>query len=162
MVKAKTTKKYIQDSPDLQKLRLKRKKAQERMIIFIAVLFVLALIGLVVLARTPKAQITKITVTGNHVVQAQDVIDHASRFLSGNYFYLIPRSNDLLYPRKSIIGDLVDSYPRFRSVQVYRTSNDTININVEEVRGYALWCGMDLFKKGYRFEFACKRHCYQW
>ena len=139
-------KKHIQESPELQKLRHKREQAYKRMVVLVSILAVTIVAGLVTLVRYPKMQIRVITIAGNHVVQTDDILDRVHGLLEGNYLYFIPRTNALFYPRQQIVDDLIKTFPRFRSVDISQGDVTSLTITVNEVHGFALWCGMDSFR----------------
>ena len=135
-------KKHIEESPKLRALRERRLRRRRRIITAVGVLFFVLVGTLVYLSRLPRIQLTTVEVVGNKVVDTDEVVSHVDRYLSGNYAYLIPHRDALVYPHGKIVADLVQSFPRFDSVAVYRTSWHTLRVNVSEVRGRALWCGV--------------------
>src|SRR5579871_1327156 len=90
-------KKHLRESPDLQKLRHKRKMVRVRFFVVLCILVITLCCGFVVLARSPKLQITTIKVTGNQITDTSDIQSHVRAFLNGRYLYLIPKSNSYLY-----------------------------------------------------------------
>lgn len=136
-------KRHIEESPKLRELRNKRKTRRRRMTVLLLVLFFTIVAGLIVAARHQKMQLTNIVVVGTKVVNSSDVTEHVQKFLDGNYYYVIPHRNALFYPKKKIIADLTQSFPRFNSIAVYRTNLTTLLVTVTEVHGRALWCGME-------------------
>ena len=144
MKQAASLKKHLRESPDLQKLRHKRRMARVRLRTILGVFFVVLFIGLIYLVRYPKLQIVTITVSGNQSTATSDIVSHIDQFLAGDYAYVIPHSNAFLYQKSKIIADLLSSFPRLRSVSVYRTSLTAIHVDVSEVHAIALWCGTDI------------------
>jgi hypothetical protein len=134
-------KKHIQESPKLRALREKRHKRRMRILIAVLVFILILIAGFVYASRVPRIQITTVTVSGNKVVDTDEITAHVDTLLGGHYMYLIPHRNAFLYPRSKILGDLERSFPRFKSVSVDRTDLHTVAITVTEVRGRALWCG---------------------
>ncbi len=134
-------KRHIEESPKLRSLRDKRRKRRMRVCILLGALALLLAGGFVYASHLPRIQLETVTVSGNKVVDTEDVVDHVQALLSGKYLYLIPHRNAFLYPKEKILGDLAHSFPRFKSVGVYRTDTNTLAVTVTEVRGRALWCG---------------------
>lgn len=134
-------KKHIEESPKIRALKERRKQARKRWTFFFGFLFVALVVGFVFTARHPKLQIRQAVVEGNQVVDTKDVVSLIDTDLSGMYAYVIPRRNSFLYPKHRIIADLRHAFPRFDSVEVYRTNLDSLLVKVSEVRGHALWCG---------------------
>jgi len=136
-------KKHIEESPKIRALKEKRQQARKRLALFLTVVCIALLLGFVYAARHPKLQLIQVSVVGNTVVDAKDVISLVDADLAGMYAYVIPRRNAFFYPRKQIIADIRREFPRFDSLDVNRTDLNSILIKVSEVRGHALWCGAD-------------------
>jgi hypothetical protein len=144
MKQATQLKRHLRESPDLQKLRHKRKMLRVRTLTLVSILFVVLCGGFIYFARYPKMQIRNITVSGNQITETSDIEKHVNKFMDGKYAYIIPHRNSYLYPKKKIIADLLKSFPRFQSVYVYRTNLATVHVEVNEVRAIALWCGVNI------------------
>ncbi len=137
-------KRHIEESPKLRALRDKRRKRRMRVCVLLGVLLLLLSGGFVYASRVEHAQLRTITVTGNKVVDTDEIVSHVEQKLAGNYAYLVPHRNAFLYPKQKILADLTASFPRFKSVTVYRTDTNTLLVTVSEVRGRALWCGTNV------------------
>ena len=136
-------KKIIDESPKIRALKEKRRKAKKRLRVLLAILFIVLVGGAVYAARYPKLQLEKVIVSGNQVIDTSDITAIANADLAGNYAYVIPHRNSFFYPKKKIIADLIQKFPRFNTVQVWRQDLSTVLVTVTEVRGHALWCGED-------------------
>lgn len=136
-------KKHIEESPKIRALKERRKKARKRWAALFCILVLALVVGFVFAARHPELQIVQVTVEGNRVIDAKDVIAIADADLSGMYAYVIPRRNAFFYPKKQITADIQRAFPRFNSLEIYRIDLHSIHIQVSEVRGSALWCGAD-------------------
>ena len=136
-------KKIIDESPKIRALKEKRRKAKKRLRVLLAILFIVLVGGAVYAARYPKLQLEKVIVSGNQVIDTSDITAIAHADLAGNYAYVIPHRNSFFYPKKKIIADLIQKFPRFKTVQVWRQDLSTVLVTVTEVRGHALWCGED-------------------
>ena len=137
-------KKHIEESPKIRALREKRKSARKRLLILVSILLVVIVGGLVYAARYPKLQLTVVNVSGNQVIDTDDITTAVDTYLAGHYAYVIPHRNAFLYPKKKIEAALLAKFPRFQSVAVYRTNFTTLLVTVSELRGHALWCGDDV------------------
>lgn len=137
-----TLKKHIKESPELQKLRTKRKRERNRTITIVSVVSVLLVVGIVLASRIPKLQIVSVSVSGNQVIATDKVLEVVDRHLSGNYLYVIPHRNAILYPRRAILRDLRATFPRFAAISLNRVGFKKLEISVTEGRGNALWCGL--------------------
>jgi hypothetical protein len=136
-------KKHIEESPKIRALKEKRLRRRKRVIIFFSVLFVLLVGGFVFAARHPRFLLVTVHVTGNKVIDTDAVTTEVEKYLSGNYAYVIPHRNAFMYPKVKIVAGLAAKFPRFKTVAVYRTDFKTLQVDVTEVKGRALWCGTD-------------------
>ncbi len=139
-------KKHIDESPKLRELRAKRERARKRLLILCGILFFVLLGGFIFFAHYPKIQIENIVVSGNQIVETEDITNEVNAILDGNYFYVIPHRNAFFYPKEKIVTDLANSFLRLKNISVYRTSRTQLSVSVTERRGYALWCGSDTGK----------------
>ncbi len=143
MASAPSLKKQIHESAEMQKLRKKRMRVRRRITIIVSVCTVVFLTGLVFASRIEKIRIREVTVSGNQIIDTEDVVSIVQANISGMYAYVIPRNNAFLYPKKSIERELVNTFPRFNYISVSLEGTKGISVTVEEERGTALWCGSD-------------------
>lgn len=125
-------------SPEYHKR--KKKERKRKLIIFLSLTFVV-LIATVLLLQLEQIQISQISVVGNEVISDGKVAVVAKDALRGNYLWLIPRTNALLYSKSRIKESLYREFPRFSFVEVKLDSIDSIKISVAEREPYALYCG---------------------
>ncbi len=137
-------KRHIEESPKLRALRDKRRKRRMRVCILLGILLLLLIGTFIYVSHLPRIQLTLVIVSGNKVVDTDEIISHVEQKLEGKYAYVIPHRMAFLYPKEEIVADLVASFPRFKSVAVYRANHTTLQVTVEEVRGRALWCGTNI------------------
>ncbi|MFA6565848.1 MAG: hypothetical protein WCT48_03835 [Candidatus Paceibacterota bacterium] len=90
----------------------------------------------------PSFQINKISVSGNKVLSEGELRAIAQKNLSGNYFFLFPRANTLLYPKKTIQNEISSAFPRANSVELSLEDNALL-ISLSEREPEALWCGTE-------------------
>jgi hypothetical protein len=125
---------------------VKKQKARKRkMIIKSALLFLcVASVGfsIVWIFSHSSFQINKISVDGNKVISEDEVRAIAQKNLSGNYFFLFPRTNTLLYPKKAIQNEISSAFPRAYSVELSLEDNSLL-ISLSEREPEALWCGSE-------------------
>lgn len=136
-------KKIIRESPNVVRLRKKRRNARVRLVVLFSVLFVVVVYGLIFLSRRPNLQIVNIEVTGNQVISSTEIINHVEQFLFGNYVYVIPKRNIYLYPGNMIRQSLLASFPRVETVSIHKKSDKIIVVNIKEAKAVALWCGKE-------------------
>lgn len=133
--------KHIKESPELQKLIQKRKRTRRILTVGVSVALVAVVVGLVCASRIRAIRIDTVTVSGNQVIDTEDVTHVVDEYLSGYYAYVVPRNNAFLYARTTIQEDIARTFPRFRFVDVSREGMTKLQITVAEERGSALWCG---------------------
>jgi hypothetical protein len=142
MKEISSLKRHIEESPKLRDLKRKRHQKRVRFWVFVGIIFVLLVTGFIIASRAPRILIQNITVSGNQVVDTKDITDRVQSYLAGNYAYVIPRRNIFLFPKKKILADLAETFPRLRNISIKKTSLTAIAISVSELKGNALWCGM--------------------
>lgn len=81
-----------------------------------------------------------VEVFGNETIETSKILSVVDEKISGNYFWLFPRNNAFLYPRKDIKNDLLENYLRFEEVDVYVGDFPNIAVKVVERKKMFLWC----------------------
>lgn len=127
---------------------LRSKKFQERkrkvliLKVFLAFALLFALLsGVLYGLHRPEVTIQNIGVVGEDVIPAQAITTLAREVLTGNYFWIIPRSTIFFYPRGAIEAALPRVYPKIKEASTSFKNLTTIEIVVEERQPFALWCG---------------------
>jgi hypothetical protein len=144
MASAHSLKKQIHESPEMQKLRKKRMRVRRRIAIASIVFCIACMVGIVFASRLEHIRISEVSISGNKIIDTDDVLAITETKLSGMYFYVLPRNNTFLYPKKAIESELMRIYPRFNTVDVRRNGLNRIDIVLSEERGVALWCGVEI------------------
>ncbi len=125
-------------SPRLLKKRRKR-------IIMRIVLSVCALVAVIalpaLLLRLSFWNIRTIEVSGIKAVSETDVRSAVESKLEGTYFHIFPRSNIVIYPKRSIEETVKTSLQRIDGATVKRKSLSSIEVSISERAPVALWCG---------------------
>lgn len=124
-------------SPELRDKR--RKRLIQIFVFYIGAGLILA-VSLVLLLRIDWFKIKSVEVAGNSVESSKNISDITKAQLSGHYLYFIPKSNFLLYPRRSLKGELLNSFKRFEAVDVSYEGDNTLLVDVEERKPLWLWC----------------------
>jgi hypothetical protein len=124
-------------SPEFQK---KKKQRFKFYLILTSSILIVLLVGVVYLARRPSFLISDIVVEGNHVTTTETVQELAKTQLQGKYFWLLPRSNAFLYPRKDIEESIKGNINRIKVVETKLFGSQVLNIRVEERSPFALYC----------------------
>jgi|GEM_PF-6401597 len=107
-----------------------------------SVLIVLAGLGwgLSWLSYRPFWNIATVDVHGTVSVAAPSVQVLAANDINGAYGWLISKSNQILYPRGKIAGDIEKNFPQVAAVQLAVSSDHVLTVNVTERQPAYRWC----------------------
>lgn len=96
------------------------------------------------LANRDEFLIATITVRGVSSATEKKILDSVQASLSGNYFFLFPKKNGILYPREVVADTLLDTISELASISVVaRRPFTTLTIEGIERQGAYLWCKGD-------------------
>jgi len=107
-------------------------------VVILVVLFAVALGGV---SQNSKWSITTIRISGVQVVSEDAVRSRASMLLKGNHYFLYARDNNFIFPRREIEAQILETFPRIKSVNIRRENSHTIVIDVAERKPFMMWCG---------------------
>jgi hypothetical protein len=127
-------------SPSVLRKRRERFYITSVLSLLVGVVFLLFLSQL---SLVPELSIMAIKVEGNAAVPESAIVSLVRSQISGDYLGLFSRSSILLYPERSIERDLLNQYPRFETVSVYRTFPSDITVQVVERKPAAIACISD-------------------
>lgn len=120
--------------------QLKQKKRFPWKRAIIITVGVLLLVGIVVMIKTPKFQVQKVTVVGTNVVDPSDVAAFALNTLDGHYAWILPKTSIFLVSTDAVTGAVREAFPRFAEVKVDRDGVNSLRVTVVEYPGVYLWC----------------------
>lgn len=103
-------------------------------------IIMLVLVGMVIMIKTPKFQVQKVTVVGTNVVDPVDVAAFALNTLDGHYAWILPKTSIFLVSIDSVTSAVREAFPRFEQVKVDRDGVDSLRVIVAEYPGVYLWC----------------------
>lgn len=126
------------------KLAERRRKLLMFKIIGIAVFLLALATGVVFGLKMEWINIADINIKGNSALATKALESFAEEKISGNYAFVLPKSNILLYPRKDLQESLLDSFKEIKEVDVSFESLQSISVNVEERKPFALYCGIEI------------------
>ena len=119
----------------------KKKKRRKRIqLIFLSIGFLLVLSSLIYLSRQERFLVAEVAVLGEDVIDKEEIRGVAERLLRGYYFWIVPRANSFVYPRRTIERGLVEEFPRLKSADLDLSEPNTLYITVEERLPFALYC----------------------
>lgn len=90
--------------------------------------------------RNNQFQISNIEIKGNSVTKYEDIAKIVAEDLDGNYFFVFPKSNALVYPKKKILSDIRINIPRIETVEGTLLNAKTLSILITEREPAGLYC----------------------
>ena len=129
-------------------LKTSQFKKKQRKIFLLRTLIGIFLVALIIgslsfIAHLSNLAIDNVVVYGNAVISSDDITKIANDNMQGNFLWIFPKSNFLIYPKYGTKNDLLDKFKRLESVSVEIKDTNTLAINVSEIKSSALWCGKD-------------------
>ncbi len=118
----------------------KKKKQKQRKLVMVNVSFIIFLIGIIFVARLSALKIKNYIVEGARVITEENVVSNVRNTIAGEYLWLIPRSNSLIFPRSQVEKNLLMEFPRFSSVNLSLDGVNTLIVSVVEREPFQLYC----------------------
>ncbi len=138
----------VSTTPRLQELKKSRRRNLRNKLIFFGVGVLAIFIALGFLSRISALNIKNVAVTGNAVIDSEDIQKVADEAMSGHYFWLIPKTNIFFYPKNKIKENLTTEFKRMKDLSLGIGKNGILEIKLAERTGIYIWCGVDLPKEG--------------
>lgn len=121
-------------------LREARKRYITLVVLLCVTLFLSVIFFISQVSRLPVLQISSFSIRGNKVLDTGSVESLIKDRLGKFYFWvLIPRRNMLLYPKRAIASELLESYPRIDSVLLQLDSSRLI-VRINEREPHGIYC----------------------
>lgn len=133
--------KDIPISPRIALIKRKRKMKRIRLTFLFIFLFITIIFALSYFSSNRKVTINKINITGNSIIDNDELELKVKDKLSGKYLGLFSKSNVLIYPHHKIYNTLLKDFPRIESLSVDRSGLNTLDIKIKERAGSYLYCG---------------------
>jgi len=135
-------KRNILSSPRLLELKRHRRRVILNKI-FIALIGFLAVFSLsAYLFRLDSLNITEIQINGNKVVATEALRETVEEQITGNYFWLFPKTNFLIYPQHKIEIELKNKFKRIKDIFINDKNIKTLEISLTEREAKYTWCGI--------------------
>ncbi|MFA5095189.1 MAG: hypothetical protein WC447_00800 [Candidatus Paceibacterota bacterium] len=131
----------VLNSPRLLELKRKQRKILRRKIFFLVFLLILVLVGLSFLSKWEKVNINNIQISGNKVVETKMIEDIAKEKIAGNFLWVLPKTNFLLYPKGEIKKELADKFKRLKDISISIKNLQTLDISLTERTALYTYCG---------------------
>ncbi len=134
-------KRNVLNSPRLEELKRKRRRILRNKILVYFFIFLAVLIGLVFLSRWKKINIENVVISGNEIIDTEALDKVVRSDIAGNYLWIFPKTNFLIYPKNKIKNDLALQFKRLSNISINEKNFKTLEINVSEYEGEYTWCG---------------------
>jgi hypothetical protein len=120
---------------------LKRRRDQYKQRIIWTSLVLTILVGTsIYISHLERFLISEVEVVGNSVTADSEIREVVQRVMSGKYFWLYPRSNELMFPRGEIRQELSANVLRLKSVELSSSKSGKLLVSVEERTPHGLYC----------------------
>ena len=120
-----------------------RKLRRKRLIlkaVVMAVIFFAIFAGIVAFFRMPYSQVEKIEISGNILINGDDLIEGIKAKLDGKYFGLFPKANIFIIPKDKILTELTEDFKRIKNISLDKKYFGGIAIKIEERNNAVLFC----------------------
>jgi len=138
-----------------------RKLRRKRLIfkaVVVGVIFAAVFVGVVAFFRMPYLQVEKIEISGNNLINSDDLIKKIKTNLEGKYFGLFPKANIFLIPKDKILAELPEEFKRIKKISLDKKYFGAIAVKLEERSNAVLFCEKEdcayADEKGFVFEKA--------
>ncbi len=134
--------------PRIQELKKNRRRNLRNKLIFFGIGVMVFFLGLGFLSRISALNIKDIAVSGNAVIDTEEIKEVTEASISGHYFWLFPKSNILFYPKNKIKDNLSSQFKRMKDLSLGVGDNGILEIKMAERSGVYIWCGENVPEAG--------------
>ncbi|MEI7709714.1 MAG: hypothetical protein WCI76_03290 [bacterium] len=134
-------KRNVLNSPRLLELRKRRQRILLSKIMIYFLGFVVCISVLALVSRIPGLNINQIEISGNKLVDMEEIRSAVKGEISGNYLWFFPKSNILFYPKNGIKNLLNNKFKRLQNINVALDGRRTLRVTVDERTALYTWCG---------------------
>jgi hypothetical protein len=101
------------------------------------------LVGLIFLLRADFLQVKSFEVSGTADIPVESIKNTASGFISGNNFFVIPKSNILFLNKGELAAAIMSQFGRMEKVDINKQFlSERVDLNISERKGDFLWCSL--------------------
>jgi len=121
----------------------RRQRRRRRAIIKLVVLFIFlfVILGISIwFFQTKYLQVSEVQVFGTNEINPELIKAKTAEISSGNIFFILPKNQILLYPRKQIESVLRNDFKEASNVSVKLVGINKIAINIQERSPFARYC----------------------
>lgn len=124
-----------------------RRKRRTKFLFIGLLILIIIIAGSVAFLRKESMQITQVQVVGVEALDIEAIEQSVYAALSGNYVWIIPKSNVLLFSKSNLEQQLLTTYPGIQQATVSFKNRFTLLITITEKQPLGVWC-------------ATETHCY--
>jgi hypothetical protein len=117
-----------------------RRKKRTKILFVLLLLFLLIVAGVVAFLRKANLQINEVSIVGTHAVDPQLIRQFVTSQMKGNYVLVIPKSNTLLFSKRSMRAKILSYFPGLSDASIQFIDHSHIEISVEERPSHRVWC----------------------
>ncbi len=136
-----------------KKIRKKRLLLKYLIVFFC---FFAVILGIVKLFYLSKFRVQKILIEGNIVLKEEEIKLTVLNSINGKYFYIFPKDNILIIPKKKIEENLLSGFSRLKRVSLSIDMPDILFLKIKERKPSSLFCQEEncafLDENGFIFE----------
>ena len=132
-----------------QRQAIKSKKSKERRIHrieikiilgFCVIVFIIG--GLILVAQNKHFLINyiNIEIENPQFVNVDEIKEYATKNITENHFYFLPKNNFLLFSKKTLENKILDNYKQLKNILITRQGLRAITITATERKPSVLWC----------------------
>lgn len=134
-------KRNVLDTPRLRAMKKKKRQESGKKALLVLPLILFLLGALVYLSRWERINIHTVEVSGINAADEGIVKEMVEEKMSGYYLFFVPKTNFLLFPKKSIERELSSSFKRFTDIEMDVVGATRLDISLSEREARYLWCG---------------------
>ena len=131
----------IPTSPRAIAIKRARRIKKIRLVVLLFLLLTAIIFALSFFSSEKHITIDSVVVTGNHIIDSDDIEAKVEQYISGKYIYLFSKANSFIYPHDKIYKNLLLDFPRIKTLSVSRDNLKTLHISITERVGSYLYCG---------------------
>ncbi len=131
------SKKKSSRSPRIQE---KRRRARVKKLLLFVFGALLVFFTPLFLSRIPSIRIDTVIISGNELLEEEEMKDFIEEQIKGKIWRMYPRDNIFLVRKSRLEKQVRAAHPRIEEVEISRTALNELTVTLEERDPFALWC----------------------
>ena len=108
--------------------------------VVVGVIFVAVFAGIIAFFRISYFQVEKIEISGNSLIDGDDLTDAIKAKMEGRHLWLFPKANIFLIPQNNILAELSEKFKRIKKISLDKKYFSAIAVKIEERSNAVLFC----------------------